>query len=110
MYGYWAEELRQCLRGSLGSSKAAQLKYRGIVEAIEADLRSGRIQPGDRMPPQRTIAEVLGVDLTTVTRAFNEARRRGLVEANAGRGTFIRRRLDDGRILGLGAPRRSISA
>jgi DNA-binding transcriptional regulator YhcF (GntR family) len=29
------------------------------------------------------------VDLTTVTRAFNEARRRGLVEAQAGRGTFI---------------------
>lgn len=84
--------------------EGSQLKYRGIVEAIEADLRAGHIQPGDRMPPQRTIAEVLGVDLTTVTRAFNEARRRGLVEANAGRGTFIRRRIDDGRILGLGAP------
>lgn len=82
----------------------SQLKYRGIVEAIEADLKEGRIQPGDRLPPQRMIAEVLGVDLTTVTRAFNEARRRGLVEANAGRGTFIRRRIDDGRMLGLGAP------
>ena len=67
--------------------------YRGIVEAIESRPRAGHIQPGDRLPPQRTIAEVLGVDLTTVTRAFNEARRRGLVEANAGRGTFIRRRI-----------------
>ncbi len=56
------------------------------------------------MPPQRTIAEILGVDLTTVTRAINEARRRGLVEANAGRGTFIRRRLDDGPHARLGAP------
>ncbi len=84
--------------------ESSQLKYRGIVEALEADLKEGRIQPGDRLPPQRTIAEVLGVDLTTVTRAFNEARRRGLVEASAGRGTFIRRRIDDGRMLGLGAP------
>lgn len=84
--------------------ESSQLKYRGIVEAIETDLKEGRIQPGDRLPPQRTIAEVLGVDLTTVTRAFNEARRRGLVEANAGRGTFIRRRIDDGRMLGLAAP------
>lgn len=84
--------------------ESSQLKYRGIVEAIEADLKEGHIQPGDRLPPQRTIAEVLGVDLTTVTRAFNEARRRGLVEANAGRGTFIRRRIDDGRMLGLGSP------
>ncbi|WP_045835278.1 PLP-dependent aminotransferase family protein [Hyphomicrobium sp. 99] len=81
-------------------AEGEQLKYRGIVEAIEADLRAGRILPGDRLPPQRMIAEILGVDLTTVTRAFNEARRRGLVEANAGRGTFIRRRMDDGRFLG----------
>jgi len=71
--------------------ESSQLKYRGIVEALEADLGAGRIQPGDRLPPQRAIAEALGVDLTTVTRAFNEARRRGLVEAHAGRGTFIRR-------------------
>jgi len=85
-------------------AEGGQLKYRGIVEAIEADLKSGRIQPGDRLPPQRMIAEILGVDLTTVTRAFNEARRRGLVEANAGRGTFIRRRIDDGRILGAATP------
>ncbi len=82
----------------------SQLKYRGIVEALEADLKEGRIHPGDRLPPQRTIAEVLGVDLTTVTRAFNEARRRGLVEASAGRGTFIRRRIDEGRMLGPAAP------
>ncbi|MBS0233120.1 MAG: PLP-dependent aminotransferase family protein [Proteobacteria bacterium] len=84
--------------------ESSQLKYRGIVEALEADLKSGQIQPGDRLPPQRLIAEKLGVDLTTVTRAFNEARRRGLVEANAGRGTFIRRRIDDGEMLGVGAP------
>ena len=46
------------------------------------------------MPAQRAIAEALGVDLTTVTRAFNEARRRGLVEAQAGRGTFISEKPD----------------
>jgi DNA-binding transcriptional MocR family regulator len=70
--------------------ESARLKYLGIVEALDADIRSGRIHPGDRLPPQRAIAEALDVDLTTVTRAFNEARRRGLVDAQAGRGTFIR--------------------
>ena len=50
--------------------ESSQLKYRGIVEAIEADLRAGRIQPGARLPPQRAIAQALGVDLTTVTRAL----------------------------------------
>ncbi|MDF0490094.1 PLP-dependent aminotransferase family protein [Sphingomonas sp. H39-1-10] len=68
----------------------ARMKYLGIVEALEADVRSGRIRVGDRLPPQRMIADALGVDLTTVTRAFNEARRRGLVDARAGRGTFVR--------------------
>ena len=74
--------------------ESARMKYLGIVEALEADIRSGRVARGDRLPPQRAIAEALDVDLTTVTRAFNEARRRGLVEAQAGRGTFISEKLD----------------
>jgi DNA-binding transcriptional MocR family regulator len=47
------------------------------------------LQPGDRLPPQRELARLLGVDLTTVTRAFSEARRRNLIDATAGRGTFV---------------------
>src|ERR1700676_2197861 len=74
--------------------EGARMKYLGIVEALEADVRSGRVRPGDRLPPQRAIAQALGVDLTTVTRAFNEARRRGLVDAQAGRGSFISEKLD----------------
>src|ERR1700744_5073411 len=70
-------------------TESARMKYLGIVEALETDIRSGRVARGERLPPQRAIAEALNVDLTTVTRAFNEARRRGLVEAQAGRGTFI---------------------
>lgn len=66
------------------------MKYLGIVDALEADLKAGVVRAGDRLPPQRAIAQALGVDLTTVTRAFNEARRRGLVDAQAGRGTFVR--------------------
>src|ERR1700743_1374461 len=74
--------------------ESARMKYLGIVEALEADIRSGRVARGERLPPQRVIAEALDVDLTTVTRAFNEARRRGLVEAPAGRGPFISEKLD----------------
>lgn len=75
-------------------AEGGQLKSLGIVEALEADIRAGRVAPGARLPPQRAIAEALGVDLTTVTRAFNEARRRGLIDAKAGRGTFVRRVVD----------------
>ncbi|AWB25945.1 PLP-dependent aminotransferase family protein [Methylobacterium currus] len=65
-------------------------KYLAILRALAEDIRAGRLAPGMRLPPQRALAKRLGVDLTTVTRAFNEARRAGLIEAAAGRGSFVR--------------------
>ena len=65
-------------------------KYLAIAEALRADIRSGRLAAGARLPPQRLLAQALGVDLTTVTRAFNEARRLGLIDATTGRGSFVR--------------------
>lgn len=64
-------------------------KSLGIVDALIEDLHLGLIRAGDRLPTQRTIAGSLGIDLTTVTKAFNEAHRRGLITATIGRGTFI---------------------
>lgn len=63
--------------------------YLNILGAIEAAIRSGDLQPGDQLPPQRHVAEALGVDMTTVTRAYTAARKRGWVEGAVGRGTFI---------------------
>ncbi len=65
-------------------------KYRAIVKALAEDIRTGRLPPGARLPPQRALAKRLNVDLTTVTRAFNEARRTGLIDATTGRGSFVR--------------------
>lgn len=63
--------------------------YLAIADAIAEDVRSGRLAAGHRMPPQRALADRLGVDLTTVSRAYGEARRRGLLDARVGQGTFI---------------------
>ena len=63
--------------------------YAGIVEALNGDIASGRLHRGQRLPTHRALAKALGVDLTTVTRAYNEARRRGLTEARVGQGTFV---------------------
>lgn len=63
--------------------------YASIVEALTGDIASGRLHRGQRLPTHRALAKALGVDLTTVTRAYNEARRRGLTEARVGQGTFV---------------------
>lgn len=63
--------------------------YEGIVEALASDVASGRLRRGQRLPTHRALAAALGVDLTTVTRAYTEARRRGLTEARVGQGTFV---------------------
>ena len=65
-------------------------RYLQIADALDADVRSGALRAGDRLPPQRKLAERLGIDFTTVSRAYTEAHARRLVESHVGRGTFIR--------------------
>lgn len=63
--------------------------YLAICAALDRDIEAGRLNAGDRLPPQRELAEALGVDLGTVTRAYSEARRRGAIEAEGRRGSFV---------------------
>lgn len=67
--------------------------YRAIAEVIASDIANGQLRPGDRLPTHRALAAALGIDLTTVTRAYGEARARGLVDTAVGRGTFVRDRV-----------------
>lgn len=64
--------------------------YLAIADAISSDIAAGRLNPGMRLPPQRALAEALAIDFTTVTRAYAEAGRRGLVEGRVGQGTYVR--------------------
>ncbi len=64
--------------------------YQAIPAIIREDLRSGRLSPGDRLPALRPLAVMLGLDYTTVARAYAEARRLGLVDSAPGRGTVVR--------------------
>ncbi len=63
--------------------------YQALADAIEADVRSGRLGPGMRLPTHRDLADALGVNVSTVTRGYAEAERRGLIHATVGRGTFV---------------------
>jgi DNA-binding transcriptional MocR family regulator len=69
-------------------------RYLAIAQAIADDTANGRLKPGVRLPTHRELADRLGVTVGTVTRAYAEAARRGLVSGEVGRGTFARRAMD----------------
>jgi DNA-binding transcriptional MocR family regulator len=69
--------------------KSAPL-YLALADAIAGDVQSGKLRAGDRLPPQRDLADALGVNVTTITRGYTEADRRGLVRGEIGRGTYVR--------------------
>src|SRR6218665_213431 len=64
--------------------------YRVIADALAEDRAAGRLAPGARLPTHRELAERLGVTVGTVTRAYAEAEKRGLVRGEVGRGTYVR--------------------
>ncbi|MEM8932672.1 MAG: PLP-dependent aminotransferase family protein [Acidobacteriota bacterium] len=63
--------------------------YRELVQAIETDIRAGRLLPGARLPPHRELSTALGISRGTVARAYDEAQRLGLLSSGIGRGTFV---------------------
>lgn len=64
-------------------------KYKAVTTAIAAAVARGELRHGDRLPPQRDLAIRLGIDLTTVTKAYDLARQRGLIVARGRAGSFI---------------------
>jgi DNA-binding transcriptional MocR family regulator len=69
-------------------------RYLAIADALEDDVRSGRLRQGDRLPAQRELARALGVTVGTVSRAYSEAGLRNLLDGQVGRGTFVRGRFE----------------
>jgi DNA-binding transcriptional MocR family regulator len=60
-----------------------------LADAIAADVESGRLAPGERLPTQRAMASQLGITPGTVNRGYALAERAGLISAEVGRGTFV---------------------
>ena len=63
--------------------------YERLLHALERDVRAGHLRPGDRLPPHRDLAHSLSVSVGTVSRAYVEAERRGLISSHVGRGSFV---------------------
>lgn len=60
-----------------------------LIHRIEADVRSGLLQPGDRLPSVRELAQQTALSPTTITSAIAELRRRGVVVSHERRALLI---------------------
>jgi GntR family transcriptional regulator len=62
-----------------------------VASSVRRAIAEGEARPGDRLPPARDLAAVLGVNTNTVLRALRDLRDEGLLEFRRGRGASVSR-------------------
>jgi GntR family transcriptional regulator len=63
--------------------------YEQVAAEIRRAIADGEATPGERLPPARDLAAVLGVNTNTVLRALRQLREEGLLEFRRGRGVSV---------------------
>ncbi|WP_418160505.1 PLP-dependent aminotransferase family protein [Benzoatithermus flavus] len=64
--------------------------YLSLAGQISRAIADGTLQAGSPMPTHRALADRLGISVQTVSRAYAELIRQGLLVGEVGRGTFVR--------------------
>jgi GntR family transcriptional regulator len=63
--------------------------YEQVAGEIRRAIAGGEVNPGERLPPARDLAAVLGVNHNTVLRALRDLRNEGILEFRRGRGITV---------------------
>lgn len=71
--------------------RSATPVYVQLADWIADRITSGELQPGEQLPAERQLAELIGHAPETVSKAKRVLVDRGLVESTQGVGTFVRR-------------------
>jgi GntR family transcriptional regulator len=64
--------------------------YRTIADALRAEIDSGGLPPGSRLPSENELMATYGVEQPTARRALDVLKNEGLIVARRGAGTFVR--------------------
>ncbi|EPJ45237.1 MAG: hypothetical protein OFPI_37560 [Osedax symbiont Rs2] len=63
--------------------------YKALYQQLEAAIQQGVLRAGDKLPPQRQLAQRLNIAPATVTRVYKLAEQQGLINAKVGKGSFV---------------------
>jgi GntR family transcriptional regulator, transcriptional repressor for pyruvate dehydrogenase complex len=94
--GHYGPTIEQVCVGAamtemLGVRQVRKTKvYHEIVDQIRELIAAGRIKPGDRLPPERELAELFKASRNSVRDAIRVLEQMGLIESRQGDGTYVR--------------------
>ena len=63
--------------------------YTQIVENFKAQIASGILQPGDKLPSVRELAQQMSINPNTIQRAYRELEMAGVIQTVPGKGCFV---------------------
>lgn len=78
------------------NTRGRSLIYETVLEHLKAELMSGRLKPGDRLPTVSALANRMTVSPASVREAYRVLQSVGLLEVTQGRGTFVTALPSDG--------------
>lgn len=76
-------------------SSRARAPYMRVLDALTADIESGALPPGARLPSEAELCQTHGVARMTARRALSVLRERGLVVTEWGKGSHVAERADE---------------
>src|SRR5256886_14308311 len=65
------------------------LLHQQVAAELRRAIADGEAKPGERLPPAKDLAAVIGVNTNTVLRALRQLRDEGLLEFRRGRGITV---------------------
>ncbi|HEV8649067.1 MAG TPA: GntR family transcriptional regulator [Actinomycetes bacterium] len=77
---------------AFGQRSSGEAKYQQVADRIRAAIQSGELRPGQALPTEKQLAAQYGVSRPTVRSALATLRAEGLIDAQQGRGAFVRLR------------------